>query len=148
MADDNRELGVRLGSANDELAAVNARLHRLMEAQLGQIRRDEARLLNAHELLEGIPAPVIGFDVEGVVAYLNADAHELFALDGSPLGRPATDALSPELAQVWRTSDGAHVRVWLGALQFQAVCRPIGDEPNHRGKLMVLTPHSPTPRVH
>ena len=148
MADDNLELGERLQSANDELAAVNKRLNRLMETQLEQIRRDEARLLNAHELLEGIPAPVIGFDVEGVVAYLNADAHELFSLDDSPLGRAAAEALSPELAHIWRISDGEHVRVRLGERYFQAVCRPIGGSLNQRGKLMVLTPHGTTHRVH
>ena len=148
MADDNRELGERLKSANDELAAVNKRLHRLMDTQLEQIRRDEARLLSAHELLEGIPAPVIGFDVEGIVAYLNADAHELFSLDDSPLGRAAAEALSPELAHIWRTSDGAHVGVQLGDRHFQAVCRPIGSELDRRGKLMVLTPQGPSHRVH
>ena len=148
MADDNHELGERLQSANDELAAVNKRLNRLMETQLEQIRRDEARLLSAHELLEGIPAPVIGFDVEGIVAYLNADAHELFSLDDSPLGRSAAEALSPELAHIWRISDGEHVRVQLGDRYFQAVCRPIGGDLNQRGKLMVLTPHGPTYRVH
>ena len=148
MADDNHELGERLQSANNELASVNKRMQRLMDTQLEQIRRDEARLLSAHELLEGIPAPVIGFDVEGIVAYLNADAHELFPLGNSPLGRTAAEALSPELAHVWRASDGAHVRVQLGDRLFQAVCRPIGGALNKRGKLMVLTPHSPFTRVH
>ncbi|HWI11121.1 MAG TPA: EAL domain-containing protein [Burkholderiaceae bacterium] len=148
IADDNRELGARLQAAHDELATVNARLHRLTDMQLQQIRRDEVRLLSAHELLEGIPTPVIGFDVEGVVAYLNADAHELFPPNDSPLGRAATEVLSPELTQVWHAGDGAQVCVRLGALHFQAVCRPIGDEPNQRGKLMVLSPHSPNPRMH
>ncbi|HEY9066417.1 MAG TPA: EAL domain-containing protein [Burkholderiaceae bacterium] len=148
MADENRQLGARLQSANDELATVNQRLQRLMERQREQIRRDEQRLLSAHELLEGIPTPVIGFDVEGVVAYLNADAHELFPLSDSPLGRNAAEALSPELAHVWRSGDGVHVRVQLGERHYQAVCRPIGDHPHRRGKLMVLTPHGPGPWVH
>jgi len=150
MADENRELGTRLQSANDELAAVNQRLQRLMERQREQILRDEQRLLSAHELLEGIPTPVIGFDVEGVVAYLNADAHELFAPAESPLGRAAAQALSPELACVWRDGDGEHVSVRIGGRHYQAVCRPIGDHPHSRGKLMVLTPHGPrpAPRVH
>ena len=148
MADDNRELSARLSSANDALAAVNERMQKLMGTQLDQIRRDEARLLSARELLEDMPAPVIGFDVQGMVAYLNADAQDLFAPDDSPLGREAVDALSPELAHVWRTSDGAQVRVELGGRHFQAVCRAIGGDAGERGKLMVLTPQAPLTRVH
>ena len=148
MADDNRELGARLQAANDELATVNSRMQHLMDTQLEQIRRDEARLLNAHELLEGIPASVIGFDVEGMVAYLNADAQGLFALDNSPLGRDAAEVLSPELVRVWRDSDGAHVRVDVDGRQFQVVCRVIGNDARQRGKLMVLTPQPSPMKVH
>lgn len=142
LADDNRELGERLQSANRELASVNERMERLMGAQLQQIRRDEARLLSARDLLEGMPAPVIGFDVEGMVAYLNVDAQELFADGVSPLGRSASEALSEELVQVWRASDGAHVRVDLAGRRFQAACRAIGGDPGRQGKLMVLGPAS------
>jgi diguanylate cyclase (GGDEF)-like protein len=138
MADDNRELGARLQAANSELATVNERMQKLVGVQLEQIRRDEARLLSAHEVLEGIPAPVIGFDAEGMVAYLNADAQELFSPGDSPLGRDAAEALSPELAQIWRVGDGAHSRTEVGGRQFQVVCRVVGD-----GKLMVLTPQQP-----
>ena len=141
MADDNRELGARLQSANDELAEVNARMQRQVGTQLDHIRRDEARLLSAQELLEGIPAPVIGFDVEGMVSYLNADAEKLFRIDASPLGRDAEEALSPSLAQIWRSSNGTHVRVDVEGREFQAVCRAIGNVASQRGKLMVLTPH-------
>ncbi|MEQ1683187.1 MAG: EAL domain-containing protein [Burkholderiaceae bacterium] len=149
MADENRELGVRLQTANGELAAVNLRMQKLMGTQQEQIRRDEARLLSANELLEGIPAPVIGFDMEGMVAYLNPDAQALFPPADSPLGRDAAEALSPELAQVWRVSDGAHVGVTFGGRSFQAVCRALGTRANQRGKLMVLTPQTlPITTVH
>ena len=148
MADENRELGVRLQTVNSELAAVNVRMQKLMSTQLEQIRRDEMRLLSANELLEGIPAPVIGFDTEGMVAYLNADAQELFALEDSPLGRDAAEALSPALAQVWRVSDGTHSGVMFGGRCFQVVCRALGSETHQRGKLMVLTPQALPKRVH
>ena len=148
MADDNRELGEKLRCANDELASVNQRMHALMDTQLEQIRRGEVRLLSANELLEGIPAPVIGFDDEGMVAYMNADAQELFAADDSPLGRDAADALSPELAQVWRISNGIHVGVEMAGRPYQAVCRALGSGANQRGKLMVLAPQFSTLEIH
>jgi EAL domain-containing protein (putative c-di-GMP-specific phosphodiesterase class I)/FixJ family two-component response regulator len=141
MADDNRELSGRLQSANQELAVVNQRMQKLMDSQLERIRRDEAHLLSAHELLEGIPAPVIGFDIDGMVAYLNADANELFSADDSPLGRDAVEALPTELVHVWRASDGEQVNVQFGSRCFQVVCRAIGNKSGgKRGKLMVMTP--------
>ena len=146
MADENRELSAQLRCANRELAAVNERMRKLAGTQQEQILRDEVRLLSARELLEFIPVPVIGFDIEGMVAYLNIDAQELFPLDDSPLGRDAVEALSPELAQVWAESSGAQVVVTHGGRDFQAVCRVIGDATNQRGKLMALTPQgSPAP---
>jgi len=146
MADENRELSAQLRGANRELAAVNERIQKLAGTQQKQILRDEVRLLSAHELLEYIPVPVIGFDIEGMVAYLNIDAQDLFALDDSPLGRDAAQALSPALAQVWRDSSGAQVLVTQGGRDFQAVCRVIGDATSRRGKLMALTPQgSPAP---
>lgn len=140
MADENRELSAQLRRANRELAQVNERMQKLAGTQQEQILRDEIRLLSAHELLEYIPVPVIGFDVEGMVAYLNIDAQELFPLVNSPLGRDAVEALSPELAKVWRESSGAQVLVTQGGRDFQVVCRVIGDATNQRGKLMALTP--------
>jgi diguanylate cyclase (GGDEF)-like protein len=148
MVDENRDLSTQLQAANGELAAVNERMQKLMGVQLQQIRRDEARLLSANELLEGMPAPVIGFDVEGMVAYLNADAQELFPPDNSPLGRDAAEALPPDLAQVWRVSDGSQVRVDLDGRPFHAVCRAVGKSTAKRGKLMVLTPRAPHTLVH
>ena len=148
LDDENRELSTRLHGANTALALANVRLQKVSDTQLEHMRRDEARLLSAHALLEGVPAPVIGFDIDGMVAYLNADAQNLFALADSPLGRDATEALSAELAQVWRNSDGAYVRVEVGGRSFQVICRAIGGEPSERGKLMVLTPETPPTRAH
>ena len=140
MADENRELSEQLRCANRELAAVNERMQKFVGTQQEQILRDEVLLLSAHELLEFLPVAVIGFDIEGMVAYLNINAQDLFPLHDSPLGRDAVEAMSPELAQVWRDSSGAQILVTHGGRDFQAVCRIIGAAPNQRGKLMVLTP--------
>jgi diguanylate cyclase (GGDEF)-like protein len=139
--DEHRELGEELRSTNEAMAAVNERLRKLTSTQVEQIQREEARLLDARELLEDMPAPVIGFDADGVVAFLNADAAALFPLDDSPLGRDAAEALSPQLVDVWRLGNGAHMPVDFGGRPFSAVCRAIGGKVERRGKLMVLTPH-------
>lgn len=148
LNDENRELSVRLQFANGEVAAANLRVQKMIRAQLEQVQREEVRLLNVSELLEGIPALLIGFDMAGMVAYLNADAQELFTFEKSPIGRDAAEALSPELVQIWRASDGAHVGVAFGGRYFQVTCRALGSETHQRGKLMMLTPQAAPNSMH
>ena len=140
MVDENHRLGSAVQHANEELAQVNERLQKLLKAQHEQIHREETSLVIARELLENIPAPVIGFDVEGMVAYLNADAELLFAHEPALLGRWAEDALPADLARVWRQGDGVPQRIELLGRGYQAVCRTIHKPSRSRGKLLVLSP--------
>ena len=148
MTDDNRSLGAQLQSANAELAQVNQRLQQLLASQGEQIERDGARMLGVGEVLDGIPSPVIGFDVEGMVALVNAEAQDLFAATESPLGRPAHEALPPELLRLWRLSNGVHEPVQFGGRDYRVVCRDIGEGATGRGKLMVFTPERVAAGVH
>jgi CheY-like chemotaxis protein len=147
--DHNRRLGAQLQSANAELAAVNQRLQDLLDSQGAQIDRDEARVMSVGEVLDGLPTPVIGFDVEGMVAFVNAEAQDLFPPADSPLGRFAYEALSPELLRLWEASDGVHRAVRLRERTFKVLCRAIGTDSAARGKLMVFTPErADGPTVH
>jgi len=151
MNDENRKLGAELQAANTELAQVNQRLQQLLASQGEQIDRDGARMLSVSEVLDGVPAPVIGFDMEGMVAFVNAAAQGLFPDADSPLGRFAQDALSPELLQLWQVGDGAQRAMELGGRAFQVACRDIGAGTPARGKLMVFTPErlsAPAAAVH
>ena len=139
MADENRNLGAELRLANTELAQVNQRLQQLLAAQGEQIDLGEARRLSVSEVLDSVPAPVIGFDVEGMVAFVNTQAQDLFAAADSPLGRFAEEALSPELLRLWRAGHGARCAVDLAGQSFDVVCRNIGGGSAARGKLMVFT---------
>ena len=140
MVDENRRLGNAVQHANQELAQVNERLQKLLKAQHEQIHREETSLVIARELLENVPAPVIGFDVEGMVAYLNADAELLFAHEPALLGRWAEDALPAVLVRVWQQGDGVPQRIELQGRSYQAVCRTIHKPSRSRGKLLVLSP--------
>ena len=140
MNDENRHLGAQVQAANAELAQVNQRLQQLLASQGEQIDRDEARMLSVSEVLDGVPAPVIGFDMEGLVAFVNADAQALFSDADMPLGRFAQDALCPELLQLWQANDGVQRVVTLAGQGFHVACRSIGAGSPARGKLMVFTP--------
>jgi len=144
MADDNRRLSDAVQTANQELADVNQRLQKLLQAQRGKIEREEVSLIVARELLENIPASVIGLDLDGMIAFANADAENLFTSAPSLLGRDAHDALPAELVQVWQSSDGTSHRVNLSGRHYQAVCRETAGQSRSRGKLLVLTPEAGT----
>jgi diguanylate cyclase (GGDEF)-like protein/PAS domain S-box-containing protein len=147
LADENRRLGGAVIAANEELAQVNERLQRLLDAQREQITREETSLLVAREMIENIPAPVLGFDPEGMIAFVNADAELLFAHEASLLGRGAHEALAADLLAVWQHGDGAYHRVSLAGRPYQAVCREMHAAARSRGKLLVLTPGMAAPTL-
>jgi CheY-like chemotaxis protein len=137
--DENRRLGDQVQSSNRELADVNDRLQLLLSSQRARIDRDEAGLVSARDVLENIPAPVIGFDAEGMVAFVSAEAQQLLFPTGSPLGQGAEEALTPELLKIWQLSDGEHGSAVVAGRPYHAVCRNLGAGALTRGKLMVLT---------
>ncbi len=147
MTDENRTLGAQVRAANAELAQVNERLQRLLSAQSEQIVRDEARMLSVGEVLDGVPSPVIGFDVEGMVAFLNAEAQDLFNGPTTPLGLSAQEALPPELLRLWQAEHGAQTALQFAGRGFDVVCRDIGAGPLARGRLMVFTPQRQSSRL-
>jgi len=140
MLDENHRLGTAVAAANEELAAVNARLQRLLEAQQAEICRESVGLAMARGLLQSIPAPVIGFDADGMVAFINADAEVLFEEGLSLLGCDAPAALPPQLLQIWERGDGCYHPVQVAGRPYEAACRDLDPASHARGKLMLLAP--------
>ena len=142
MADENRRLASAVLRANEELTAVNDRLQQLLTNQREQIHREESSLSVAREVLDHIPAAVIGVDLEGMVAFVNADAEALFGRTTALLGQDADDVLPADLRHVWRAADQSYHDVQLAGETFRVVCRSIGGENHSRGRLLVLVPGS------
>ncbi|MGH6645513.1 EAL domain-containing protein [Aquabacterium sp.] len=142
MADENLRLDREVQDANLELAEVNKRLQHLLAYQQEQINREESSLTMARDVLENIPAPLIGFDPEGMVAFMNTDAEELFSDAGNLLGMHVNDIKLEPLAALWNTCDGLHHDITLKGLAFRAVCRPMTGAAKSRGALLVLMPQS------
>lgn len=143
MADENSRLGRAVIVANQELSAVNERLQTLLAEQRELISRESNSLVVAREVLDLIPTAIVGLDLAGMVAFVNADAEALFGHAALLLGRDADEVLSPELLQVWRLADGANYDLQFAAQAYRVVCRVIGEESHSRGKLLVLTPAGP-----
>jgi len=140
MADENRRLGSAVIVANHELSEVNERLQGLLSTQRERINREESSLTATREILDNIPAAVLGIDLEGMIAFVNADAELLFGPDKVVLGCNAEDVLSAELRQCWRAADGVYHDTVQSERPYRVVCRPIGDGTQSRGKLLVLMP--------
>lgn len=140
MAEENKRLGSAVIVANQELSQVNAQLQKLLASQQAQISREETHLVVARELLENVPAAVIGFDLDGMVAFMNAEAQALFPPGGNLLGCDAQDVLDPDLLRVWRACDGLQRAVQVGGRVFHAVCRAMDSTTQAQGRLMLLTP--------
>ena len=143
MADENSRLGSAVIVANQELSAVNERLQKLLAEQREQISRESNSLVVAREVLDLLPTAIIGLDLAGMVAFVNADAEKLFGNGALLLGCDADEVLSPDLLQVWRSADGAYHDLCLFEKTYRVVCRVIGEESHSRGKLLVLTPTGP-----
>ncbi len=140
MSDDNRRLDREVQEANRELAEVNGRLEHLLESQREHIHREETSLIVAREMLENIPAPVIGVDQLGMVAFMNSDAERLIAGSATMLGQHLDNVAEQALADVWRLSDGRYHDIALAGQAYRAVCRPMTGNTRSRGSLMVLIP--------
>lgn len=143
MADENERLDREVQDANLELAEVNKRLQHLLASQQERIHREETSLSIARDALENIPVPLVGFDQEGMVAFMNTDAEKLFNSAGAMLGMHVDDLDLAPLAKLWHASDGLHHDVDFNGMAFRAVCRPMTGGAQARGSLMVLIPHVP-----
>lgn len=142
MADENLRLDREVQDANLELAEVNKRLQHLLAYQREQISREETSLSMARNVLENIPAPLIGFDPEGMVAFMNSDAENLFINAGSLLGMHVNDLDLAPLAMLWQSCDGLQHDVEIRGMPFRVVCRAMNGAAQSRGALMVLMPQT------
>ncbi len=143
LSDENRRLGVAVKTAHQQLESVNVRLESLLRQQRERHDREQTSLLVSQDLLHRIPAPLIGVDASGMVAFLNDDAHDLFPSAAAMLGRQADEALPAALRPIWAEGDGVAHRIDLGGRRYQAVCRAMSPAARSQGKLLVLTPELP-----
>jgi diguanylate cyclase (GGDEF)-like protein/PAS domain S-box-containing protein len=140
MADENKRLNREVAEANQELADVNSRLQHLLSSQREHLHREETKLVVAREMLENIPAPVIGLDQNGMVAFMNPDAEALLEGAAAMLGQHLDDVAGGALAEAWRAGDGVCREIGLSGSTYRVVCRPLTGNTRSRGAILVLYP--------
>ncbi|WP_077037607.1 EAL domain-containing protein [Pelomonas sp. KK5] len=141
MADENERLAGAVSKANEELAAVNKRLGQLALHQSRRLTQEETSLQVIRQVLEHIPAAVIGIDPEGIVAYVNAEAERL--LEPGLISLPAEQCLPPALLQAWRLEEAGEDGPWRVELQGRAF--QLATRTMEHGRLLVLSALLETP---
>jgi EAL domain-containing protein (putative c-di-GMP-specific phosphodiesterase class I)/FixJ family two-component response regulator len=131
IADENQVLSQALHRANRELAQANREMEGLMRRMREQISSEEAMLCVAFELLECMPLPVLGIDLDGVVAFANSAACRVFEGRGPLLGSETRHVL-PELA----AADADTVSV--GGKRYAVERHTMGARSGSRGTLVTM----------
>ena len=139
LADENRRLSGAVEAANGELATANARLEQLLAQRRHEAERLAASAGSLRELVDQLPAAVIGIDPDGTIVFINAQATALVAEADALLGRAAVQALWPALFD----ADGG-LRA-LSAVEHRGqtlrVCaQPVVIEGQQRGSVLMLMP--------
>ena len=134
--DDNARLNAQLREANLALAAANASMQVLVRQQQHQISRDEVSLGIAREVLQFLPLPVIGLDEDGMIAFINAAAADLFERGAALLGNEAALVLP----QLFDGQDTPRL-VAINGQPYVVAVHHMGLHSRSRGSLVTLSRH-------
>jgi FixJ family two-component response regulator len=140
---ENARLGRELERANSELSEVNRILEKRVAEKTETIRHNIGMLQVSQEILEHLPAAVIGLDDEGLVVIANRLADALLAGEGSGslLGFSAEECLPPPLVAFAReAADESTVLTLADGRRFNAICHRMGEMCRARGCILVFTP--------
>ncbi len=98
LADDNLRLQRELARANAEQATLNGRLAQMLDRQRALSELMQISAGGLHDLINQLPAAVIGLDPDGMLAYLNQRAIKLMPDALASLGDMPGPTLSDVLA--------------------------------------------------
>ncbi|MFZ6748451.1 EAL domain-containing protein [Undibacterium sp. Ren11W] len=139
LADDNRQLSLKVRTSNHELAIANRHLAEVLQQKQQQITRDAMSLNIVREVLQHTPMAVIGLDDANVVAFVNDAAVTLFDGIGSLLGEELALIL-PELDEAISEADeGADVLFKISDHYYDFKWRRMGEFSQSSGKLVIFS---------
>jgi len=139
------ELGRENERLTQELKAANQTLEQRVEEKTHQALMNMHMLKISQEILERLPAGVLGIDNEGTIALANRQAHSLLCRDGHDLvGQSAATALPRSVCDLFHHVDGGQIAdargVTLGQTVADVHCGQMGKTSQSRGVIVVITP--------
>jgi len=138
LSDENRMLGLRIQTANHELATANRQLTETLQAKNKQIYRDEISLDIARETLQSIPIPMMGVDEDGMIAFINSASEKLFEGRGALLAGDIDAFLPGFSAVVADTNEGQQFCLGKAEFNCHISWRKMGRNSHSRGKLIMF----------
>jgi EAL domain-containing protein (putative c-di-GMP-specific phosphodiesterase class I)/FixJ family two-component response regulator len=140
MADENRRLTREVENANGRLEELNRQLQESLQLQSDDSSILQRSVDSAREILDGLPAAIIGIDSEGLIAFVSGGASEIVPQLVCTIGRRAATALPPGLVHLLQENRASASHVDCGDRPFHAVVRTLDISGVLRGSLMVLLP--------
>jgi len=140
MADENRRLAREVEAAANDLASLNERLEQSLLQQRQQAELLQASSGGLREILDELPAAVVGIDTEGMVAYINREALVVLPEAADLLGRMAAEALPEDLQFQPDEPHASERQVRIDGRHFRAFRRPLRKGRVPRGALWLLVP--------
>ncbi|MBA4174974.1 MAG: hypothetical protein C0505_00200 [Leptothrix sp. (in: Bacteria)] len=142
LGDENRHLARQVGSANAELAVLNERLEHAAAQQRERSRLIATSAGGMRDMLDRLPAAVLGLDDEGSIGYINVAASELLAGYGGVLGGSLSQVLPAGLNAMLADDADAQRDIVVDGQRLQAVKRRIGAGAGEHFTVLVLMPKS------
>ena len=140
----NKSLHQRVMEQNEELKRYNETLEDMIKSRTLELEIQNQVLELSREILEDIPAPVVGISEDGIIVLINGLASRL-TFDGHPMivGGDFADYFPESLMGVFRTSleDNALSCVKdyaIGEEKFDIDFSPLSGKENRAGVIMLL----------
>lgn len=149
IADDNARLYLELHTANQELAAANQRMERLLRETGHEHHLDSAAPAIAPDMLRQLPLAIIGVDDAGVINFISPSAETLFPHAAPLPGRMAGEVI-PALFHAPNGASGTaplqlRDTVNIGGERYTVHPCTMGGPSASPGRLIVLMPAETTP---
>ncbi|MCF8210447.1 MAG: EAL domain-containing protein [Rhodoferax sp.] len=139
LQEENKQLGIKVRSANQELVAANRQLENVLQQQHLQLTSKAGNLAILREALQGIPFPVIGLDRENTIVLINAAAAPLFGPDSSPVGVQLANCLPSLQAALVSAVDGQHPVAEIDGSRYSLHVRQVASsEMDFSGRVITL----------
>jgi len=136
------ELGRENERLTRELKASNEQLERRVEEKTRQVLLNQKVLAISQEVLEHLPAGVLGIDDDGIIVLANRQAHTVLGHDARDLvGQAADTLLPPTICALFQHADSpadAH-DVPLNKVAIDVHCGRMGQDTRSQGVIVVLT---------
>ena len=138
LADENRQLNLKIRTANQELASSNRQLQEVLDHKQQQIARGERSLNVVRNALQSLPMPVIGLDDEGLVAFVNRQAQSLFINNLGLLGSEIANSLPALHELLTITPEGKFGLTDINHQAYRVQWHSMGEQSTSSGKIVTL----------